>query len=54
MAGPLVEPFARWQQHLVRQQAAAEDASHCAPRGAREASHNTIATNVAAPRCVQR
>jgi len=52
IAGPDVgECFARWQQHLARQQAAAsEEVSHCAVRGASEASHTRSAIGITVQR----
>jgi hypothetical protein len=48
MAGPWLECFVRWQQHLLRQQAADNDeVSHCAASGVREANHISTATGTA-------
>ena len=54
IAGPEVFVLARWQQHFDRQQAAAaEELSHCAAIGEREANQSRNATGTAATRRVQ-
>jgi hypothetical protein len=55
IAGPSVWALARWQQHLERQHAAAaEEVSHCAAIGERDANHMSSATGTAAARRLQR